>query len=114
MENAATENLYVEERAGTYYVRDLRVQLSQIILQWRAGEMPEAIALNFVALTSAQVYGAIAFYLEHHAALDAHFAQLWREEETIIAADYGRNAERYALLQTRFAAIKAREATLAS
>jgi uncharacterized protein (DUF433 family) len=108
------ENTYIEERAGTYYVRGLKVQLSQVILQWREGEMPEAIALNFSALTSAQVYGAIAFYLEHHTILDEHFKQIWSQERAITHAHYQQNAERYASLQNRFAAIKAHEASIAS
>jgi len=104
------ENTSIEERAGTYYVRSLKVRLSQVILQWQEGEMPEAIALNFSALTSAHVYGAVAFYLEHHIVLDAHFKLLWNEEQAITNAHYQQEAERYVALQNRFAAIKAHDA----
>jgi uncharacterized protein (DUF433 family) len=55
----------VEERGGGYYVAASRVSLASVIFEFRNGASPEAIRQNFPSLSLAQVYGAIAFYLNH-------------------------------------------------
>jgi uncharacterized protein (DUF433 family) len=55
---------YIEERDGGSYVAGTRVSLNSIVQCFNEGLSPEAILGEFETLTLAQVYGAIAFYLE--------------------------------------------------
>lgn len=57
---------YVEERNGGYYIAGTRVSLDSVVYSFERGNSPEAIQQNFPSLKLAQVYGAIAFYLDHH------------------------------------------------
>lgn len=56
---------YIEERNGGYYVAGTRVSLDSVVYSFENGQSPEAIQQSFPLLTLAQVYGAIAFYLDH-------------------------------------------------
>lgn len=63
---------YAEERSGGYYVAGTRVSLDSIVQCFNEGLSPEAILEEFETLTLAQVFGAIAFYLENQPAVDAY------------------------------------------
>ena len=63
---------YVEERNGTYYVAGSRVSLDSIVRCFQEGMSPESIVTQFDTLTLGQVYGAIAYYLDHQPAIDAY------------------------------------------
>ncbi len=65
-------NTYVEERECGYFVTGTRVSLDSIVACFNDGLSPEAILEEFEALSLAQVYGAITFYLENQLAVDAH------------------------------------------
>jgi uncharacterized protein (DUF433 family) len=69
---------YVEERNGGYYLAATRVSLGSIVQCFNEGMSPETILGEFDTLTLAQVYGAIAHYLENQQAIDAC---LFRQEE---------------------------------
>jgi uncharacterized protein (DUF433 family) len=56
---------YVEEHDGDFYVARSRVSLASIIYEFRDGASPETIRQDFPSLSLAQVYGSIAFYLDH-------------------------------------------------
>jgi len=49
------------------------------VYAFREGSSPESIREDFGGVTLAQVYGAIAFYLDHQAQVDAYLAQ--RQEQ---------------------------------
>jgi uncharacterized protein (DUF433 family) len=75
---------YVEEREGYYFVASSRVSLASVIFAFREGASPETIRQNFPSLSMAQVYGAIAFYLNHPAESEAYLRRLaarWKELE---------------------------------
>lgn len=61
---------YIEQRDGGYWVRGTRVSLDSIVYRFLEGLSPETIADCFPALTLAQVYGAITYYLSHRAEVD--------------------------------------------
>jgi uncharacterized protein (DUF433 family) len=63
---------YVEERNGGYYAEGSGVSLDSIVQCFSEGLSPEAIQGEFETLTLAQVYGAIAFYLENQPMIDAY------------------------------------------
>ena len=58
---------YLEERNGGYYIAGTRISLDSIVYSFERGNSPEAIQKSFPLLKPAQIYGAIAFYLDHQA-----------------------------------------------
>lgn len=75
---------HVENRNGVYYIPGTRVSLDSIIYAFRQGSSPESIREDFEGLSLSHVYGAIAFYLDHQADIDAYLAarkQQWLELE---------------------------------
>src|SRR5437016_11651871 len=66
---------HVEQREGVYYVRGTRVSLDSIVYAFREECSPETIREDFEGLTLAHVYGAIAFYLDHQADIEAYLLQ---------------------------------------
>ena len=58
---------YIEERNGGYYVAGTRISLDSVVYFFERGDSPEAIHESFPLLRPAQIYGAIAFYLDHQA-----------------------------------------------
>ena len=65
---------YVEQRDGGYYITGTRISLDSVVYSFHEGNSPEVIQENFPLLKPAQIYGAIAFYLDHQAELDEHLA----------------------------------------
>jgi uncharacterized protein (DUF433 family) len=83
-EIAMASQEYVEEREGGYYVAGSRVSLASVIFAFREGASPETIRQNFPSLSLGQVYGAIAFHLNHPAESEAYLLRLaarWKELE---------------------------------
>jgi uncharacterized protein (DUF433 family) len=79
---------YIEERNGGYYVGGSRVSLDSVVQCFTDGLSPEAILGEFETLNLAQVYGAITYYLENQAAIDAYrVRQRQRFEEMRRAAE---------------------------
>ena len=75
---------HIEQRDGVYYVPGTRIPLDSIVYAFRDGSSPESIREDFEGLTLAHVYGAIAFYLDHQAAVDNYLLkgkQQWVELE---------------------------------
>ncbi|MGH2514747.1 MAG: DUF433 domain-containing protein [Ktedonobacterales bacterium] len=105
---------YIETRDDRLYVRESRVPLESLVWPWREGHSAEAIQEAFSTLTLAEVYGAIAYYLDHQQAVDAHLAageaqfQAQRRDAEL------RESARYAALRRRFDEARARRAQLQS
>ncbi|MBL8290847.1 MAG: DUF433 domain-containing protein [Bryobacterales bacterium] len=72
---------YIEERHGGYYIAGTRVSLDSVVYSFNEGQSPEAIQEDFPSLKRAQIYGAIAFYLDHQAEIDKYLADTEREFE---------------------------------
>jgi uncharacterized protein (DUF433 family) len=60
---------YIEERDGGYYVAGTRISLDSVVYSFERRNSPEAIQQEFPLLRLPQIYGAIAFYLDHQAAI---------------------------------------------
>ncbi|MCC6367765.1 MAG: DUF433 domain-containing protein [Bryobacterales bacterium] len=67
---------YVEQRNGGYYVVGTRVSLESVVWAFQEGLSPEAIQEDFPLLKLAQVYGAIAFYLDHQSEIDKYMEEV--------------------------------------
>jgi len=72
---------YIEQRNGGYYVAGTRISLDSVVYSFNEGRSPEAIQEHFPALKRAQIYGAIAFYLDHQAEIDKYLEDTEREFE---------------------------------
>jgi len=72
---------YVEERDGGLYIAGTRVSLDSVVIRFQQGASPEKIVQSFPTLRLAQVYGAIAYYLENEKAIDAYIVEGEREFE---------------------------------
>lgn len=57
---------------GTIRVTGSRVLLEIIVRQFKLGASPEHICESFPSLTLREVYGALFFYLDHIAAVEAY------------------------------------------
>ena len=105
---------HIEERDGTYYVQGHRVPIISLIYHWNNGADPETIQRKFDTLSLADVYGAIAYYLDHREMLDAHFKEIRAEEAAIIAAYDATNQPFRDELRRRFKAIQERDEATAT
>jgi uncharacterized protein (DUF433 family) len=72
---------YIERRDGGYYVAGTRISLDSIVYSFNGGQSPEAIQEDFPLLKRSQIYGAIAFYLDHQAEIDKYLAETERDFE---------------------------------
>ncbi len=73
---------YIEQCNGGYYVAGTRVSLDSVVYSFKEGQSPEAIQQDFPLLKRSQIYGAIAFYLEHEAEVDKYLEDTRREFES--------------------------------
>lgn len=63
----AVNSEYIEQRNGRYYVAETRILLDSVIYSFNDGQSQGAIQEDFSSLKRGQIYGAIAFYLDHQA-----------------------------------------------
>jgi uncharacterized protein (DUF433 family) len=79
---------HIKERDGGLYVAGTRVSLDSIVQCFHEGMSAETILGEFETLTLAQVYGAIAYYLDNQAPVDAYLVrQKQRFEAARLAAE---------------------------
>ncbi len=102
----ATTIEHVEERNGEYYVAHTRVPIGVVITAWERGDTPERIVQQFPSLSLADVYGVIAYFLDHEEDLRTHFARLRDEYERAREAARAERPDFYADLQGRIAAVR--------
>lgn len=72
---------YVEYRDGGYWIAHSRVSLDSVVYAYQQGKAPEDIFHSFPALSLAQIYGAIAFYLSKQREIDEYLAKAQGEFE---------------------------------
>jgi uncharacterized protein (DUF433 family) len=73
---------YIKQRHGGYYVADTRVSLDSVVYSFQRGNSPETIQAEYPLLKLSQVYGAVAYYLDHQTALDRYLEAKRRSFET--------------------------------
>lgn len=73
---------YVEMRNGGYYLSGTGISLDSIVYTFNEGHSPESIQEDFPGLKQSQIYGAIAFYLDHKAEIDHYLQAAEREFES--------------------------------
>jgi len=90
---------YLDEEDGALRIAGTRVGLSSILAGFQEGESLEKIAQEFPTVTLAQVYGAIAYYLENKKPIDDFLAEVDREFECRVRPLSETNPELFARLQ---------------
>jgi uncharacterized protein (DUF433 family) len=79
----AEEKEYVRvDEHGVYRVGATRVMLDSVAAAFLQGHSAETIQQQYPALTLEEVYGSIAYYLGHHAEIDAYLRQqevVWQQ-----------------------------------
>lgn len=105
---------HIEERSERFYVKGKRVSIITLAYVWDQGASPEAIAQKFSALTYAEIYAAIAFYLDHQELINQQAAEDDAEFEAARLAQRTANPAFFADMEQRIAVLRAREATSVS
>ena len=72
---------YIEKHDQVWRIKGTRVALDSVIYQFREGRSPEAIQDAFPTLSLSQVYGTIAYYLDHQTELDEYLVHMESTEE---------------------------------
>lgn len=103
------EHTYIQERDGNLYVEDTRVTVRSVVTEWLQGLSAEEILRDFPGLSLAQIYGAIAAYLDH----EAEIREFFRESDALAArnraAAEASDPAFYAEIRQRFAQERARQ-----
>ncbi len=106
---ALADTSYVREQDGILYVGATRVTVHGLIAAWRnEGYSAEELQSEFPALSLAQVYGTIAYYLDHQQDLDARFAADDQEYYEQRVRDREADPDFYRLLDQRRARLRKR------
>ena len=66
---------YVRDENGTLRVGEADISLDSVVIAFQDGFAPEAIQLQYPALTLEEVYGAITYYLANREVVDRYLAQ---------------------------------------
>ena len=73
---------YIEYRDGVYRVAGTRVSLDSLVYRWREGLSPETIQREcFTTLTLAEVFGALAYYLDHQQQVNEYLLEMEAQEK---------------------------------
>ena len=83
----------VEDPDGVIRVGGTRIPLERVILEWRAGASPEAIAESFPVLELADVYATVAHYLRHRNQVDAYLKRADEDAERVRAEIEGQSPQ---------------------
>ena len=90
---------YIDELNGALRIAGTRVSLGSVVAGFQAGESPEQIVESFPTLTLAQVYGAIAYYLENEKLIKEYLAEVRRELDRRVPPLIQQDPELFARLQ---------------
>jgi uncharacterized protein (DUF433 family) len=90
---------YIEEQDGALKIAGTRVSLASVVISFTDGESPEKIVQSFPTLMLAQVYGAIAYYLENETLINDHIAEMQRAFERSVPPLSQTNPELFARLK---------------
>ena len=74
---------YLEQEDGALRIKGTRVGIEPIVVRFQEGASPEKIVDSFPTVTLAQVYGAIAYYLDNKQLIDEYMAESQRVLEKI-------------------------------
>src|SRR2546421_9516659 len=88
---------YIDQSEGVR-IAGTRVGLDTIIVNFKEDQTPEQIVESFPTVTLAQIYGAIAYYLDNKQLVDDYFAEVERKFHRLVPPLNEANPELYARL----------------
>jgi uncharacterized protein (DUF433 family) len=91
---------------GTWRIAGTRVSLDSVIHSFWQGATAEEICQDYPSLSLAQVYGVIAYYLNHQNKIDMYLQQGDRELEKLKQELEGRHADFLSNLRRRLTATR--------
>ncbi len=106
-----TNNPYVTIRDDRAFIVGHRIPITSLAILKREGLGAEAIHDEYPSLSLAQVFGGLAYYLDHQEEIDAQIAE---DKETFLrlrAEHQARYPERVAEWDRRKKVLKARQST---
>jgi uncharacterized protein (DUF433 family) len=68
---------------GTWRIAGTRVSVDSVIHAFWQGATPEEICQDYPSLSLAQIYGAIAYYLNNQDKIDIYLRRTERESDTV-------------------------------
>ena len=89
---------YIEEQDGALKIAGTRVSLASVVIHFQEGQTPEQIVESFPTLRLAQVYGAIAYYLDNQEVINDYLAEIQLEFERLVPPLSKSNPELFARL----------------
>jgi uncharacterized protein (DUF433 family) len=101
-------DMLIRTGEGELYIGDSRVLLRTLVAARARGQAPEDLQQSFPSLSLAQIHGAIVYYLEHQAELDARFAEDRRDLDAMDAANRAAHADFFDAMHARIEATRAR------
>jgi uncharacterized protein (DUF433 family) len=90
---------YIEERFGGLYIAGTRMPLDCVVTYFQEGDSPERIIQSVPILELWQVYGAIAYYLQHEQLIRDYIAESDRRFRELVPPLSQQNPELYARLE---------------
>ena len=99
----------VRQAEGDLFVGSSRITVRQVIAAYVQGQAPEQVQASYPSLSLAEIHGAIIYYLEHQAELDARFVEEDRALDAAHAATYAEHAQFYDQMRKRFEAAHAQD-----
>ncbi len=97
---------YIEFSEGDYYVAESRVLLESIIMEFLDGRSPETIQQSFPTLKLAEIYGAIAYYLDHQAEINSYIQQRRADYEARRQMSISQDEEFHRRLQEKMSEVR--------
>jgi uncharacterized protein (DUF433 family) len=100
----ARPDLFTQTAEGVLRIAATRVTLDSIVQAFHDGATPEEIGQDFPALSLAQVYDVLAFYLSHTETVSAYLAEQARHAAAIRQAAHTQHASFVVSLRQRLLA----------
>lgn len=97
---------YIEFSEGDYYVSGSRVLLESIVMEFLDGRSLESVQQSFPSLKLAEIYGAVAFYLDNQAETNSYLQQRSGQYEARRQANINQDEEFHRQLQDRMSEAK--------
>ncbi|MGH7827828.1 MAG: DUF433 domain-containing protein [Candidatus Binatia bacterium] len=76
-------DLLVRTGEGVWRIAGTRVSLDSVVYSFKEGATPEEICQDYPALSLAQVYGAIAYYLNNQQQIDTYLKEEKQASENL-------------------------------
>jgi uncharacterized protein (DUF433 family) len=72
----------IEEREGSYYIKQSPISLASVILRFKEGLSPDTIRRDcFPSLPLSSIYSVVSYYLSNQGQVDKYLEQVRKEDD---------------------------------